>query len=99
VFVGATVVFSRPYALIVAEPASDNSGLGNPAAAREVRQHPDRVVTDCNDAQPIAAEFSEAARQLHELRFAVRSPIGGPEEDEHRPFRPEQRFERPRLSV
>jgi hypothetical protein len=37
--------------------------------------------------------------QLDELRLAVRSPVGGPQEDEHQAIRPHERIPRPYLSV
>jgi len=37
--------------------------------------------------------------QLNELRFAVRSPVGGPREDEHQAIRAHQRIPGPHLSI
>jgi hypothetical protein len=43
--------------------------------------------------------LGETALQLDELRFAVRSPVGRAEEDDHRAFRTQERLQRVGLTV
>jgi hypothetical protein len=37
--------------------------------------------------KPLLGDVDVAALQLHELRFAARSPVSGPKEHEHRALR------------
>jgi hypothetical protein len=54
------------------------------AASRcKIRQDRHRVIADCRQPEAGFANFLRTALQLHELRFAIESPIGGPEEDEY----------------
>ena len=62
---------------------------------REIGEHRHRVVADCDQTEPLAVDVIEAALQLDELRFAIRSPIGRAEEDKNRALRSHQRFQRP----
>jgi len=52
-------------------------GEGDTTALSEVSQHLFRVVADRNNAEPLGLEVLQPILQLHELRFAVGSPIGG----------------------
>ena len=56
------------------------------------------IVADRDQAKALSGDIRVTALQLHELRFAVRSPIGGPKEHEHRAFRAVGRCQRVRLS-
>jgi hypothetical protein len=49
---------------------------------REGPQDLDGVVAEAGDAEAPPAELLELALQLHELDLAVRSPVGGTQEDQ-----------------
>ena len=49
--------------------------------------------------QPLGRQFLQPTLQLHELRFAVGSPVCRTDEDEHRALRPHDRLQRPRRAV
>jgi hypothetical protein len=49
-----------------------------------------RIVADRNQPETLLPDLIVAALQLDELRLAVRSPIGGAEEHEHRSLRAER---------
>src|SRR5712692_2391018 len=44
------------------------------------------IVANCSQVVPLLLESPFGILQLHELRFAERSPVGGTEEKENRPF-------------
>lgn len=68
---------------MVAEPSSDSRGNVTTAGGGECGERRGRVVGD--DGQPESAllKVRIPALQLHELRLAERSPVGGTAEDEH----------------
>jgi hypothetical protein len=59
-------------------------------SVREILQDRRAVVADRSQLQPLRFESLVRGLQLHELRFAEGSPIGGAEEQEHRTIRPLQ---------
>ena len=65
---------------------------GNTAASRKVGQDVHRVVADGRNAQAGLANLGKASLQLHELTFAIRSPIGLAEEHQHSAFGPSSDF-------
>ena len=71
----------------------------NPALFCECGDNFRRIVADGRQTQPLLPKFIHAAFELHELRFAVWSPIGRPEEDKHRPVRTHDRLKCPGFSV
>jgi hypothetical protein len=56
----------------------------------KVIQYGQSVVANCSEFDPLGFEPLLGVLQLHELRFAERSPIGGPEEEQHRSIGPFQ---------
>jgi hypothetical protein len=58
-----------------------------------------RVVADGRESQPFVLKLFDPALQLDELRFAVRSPIGGPEEHQHGAPWSHDGLARPRFAV
>ena len=61
---------------------------------REIGQRGHRVIADRGQAHAGLANLGKTALQLHELRFAVRSPVGRAEEDDDGALRTEQRLQR-----
>jgi hypothetical protein len=53
----------------------------------ERRERFRRVVAQRDEPEPFASNQRQVALQLDQLRTAVRSPVGGPEEHEHRALR------------
>ena len=53
---------------------------------REVHEDGWAVVANCSKLDALLFESSFSVLQLHELRFAERSPVGGTEEKENRSF-------------
>jgi len=62
-------------------------------------QHRHRVIADRREAESALADTLAILFQLHELGFAVRSPVGRPEENQQRAFWAHDGFERLNLSV
>jgi hypothetical protein len=80
-----------PNAVITAESVSDNIG-----------KHLHTVVTDCRDTESLSPVAGKRSLQLHELRFAVWSPIGRAEEQQGQtlwPFCPIEVVHRAVMSV
>jgi hypothetical protein len=77
-----------PYLLIVSDPPG-----------REIGQRGHRVIADRRQADAGFAKVGKTALQLHELRFAIRSPVCRAEEDNDRAIRTEQRSQRPLLTA
>jgi hypothetical protein len=57
---------------------------------REILQDRRSVVANCSEFDPLVFKSLLGVLQLHELRFAERSPIGRPEKEQHRSVWPSQ---------
>jgi hypothetical protein len=64
-----------------------------------MREDLGRVMGDGCDCETLGLELLDGAFQLHELGFAVRSPIGGPGEYQHRTLGSFESVEIPHLAV
>jgi hypothetical protein len=62
-------------------------------AVGKILQHGNRVIADRCQPQPLLPDRIQISLQLHELRFAERSPVGRAEKDEHRSFRASDGFQ------
>src|SRR5260370_26185986 len=67
--------------------------IGDALAFREISQNANGIVADRGNSQALLTKPFGILLQLHELRFAVRSPIRGPEEDHHGSLRSANRIE------
>ncbi len=65
------------------------------ALLAERRENFGRVVADGRQPEALVLQLLQPALQLNELRFAVRSPVGGTVEHEHGPAGAHDRFARP----
>jgi len=87
-----------------AEPLDDGGArVGNQrksdlARLSELLQCFRGIVADGDEPKPLFADFGMTALQLDELRLAVRSPVGGPEEHEHQTLGTRRRGEAMRLT-
>jgi hypothetical protein len=73
--------------------------ISNAMPLAEVRQDRGRVVADGGQPDAVLTQFFDAALQLDELRAAVRSPVRGAEEHQHRAARSHDRLQVVRATV